>query len=156
MKNVVYHFFIAAITAGSKPFTLLTDPSNHSSPKNSVLSNISVLYKYSLIRKSIAAAMGRSNCVPTFLISDGARLSIILCGGSLIARLRKVARRRSLDSLIAASGSQMISIVGIALLLSASIVISNHSSPNVVNVLTRDCGICFCFGSKYDRHYIYL
>ncbi len=123
------------MTDGSNPLTLLIDPSNHSSQK----------YKYSSfgkeilsskISKSIATAIGRSKPVPTFLISDGDRLRTIFLLGSKIPALRKVALKRSFDSLIAASGSPTISIVGNDLLESASTVISCHSSPTLAYVLT--------------------
>lgn len=85
--------------------------------------------------------MGRSNCVHTFLISDGARLRTIFFVGRTILRLRNVARIRSFDSLIAASGNQIISMVGIALFASASIVISCHERPKVASVFTSACVI---------------
>ena len=56
--------------------------------------------------------------------------------------LRKVALMRSLDSLIAASGRPIISMIGRDLLLSTSTWISNHSKPTVAKVLI------FCIGME--------
>lgn len=82
--------------------------------------------------------MGTSKLVPTFLISDGARLRTILRWGRSMPTLRNVALMRSLDSLMAASGRPIISIIGSDLLLSTSTCISNHSKPMVANVLILD------------------
>ncbi|MEI8252237.1 MAG: hypothetical protein WCG25_00440 [bacterium] len=68
-------------------------------------------------------------------MSLGARFKIIFLLGRSTAILRNVALILSLDSLIAASGSHIISIPGKDLLESASIVISNHCKPKFVNVL---------------------
>gem|GEM_PF-2882372 len=81
-------------------------------------------------------AIGKSKLVPTFLISDGARFNTILRCGRSIHTLRNVALIRSFDSLIAASGSQIISIVGSDLLASASTSIGNHCNHTVANVCT--------------------
>lgn len=81
--------------------------------------------------------MGRSKLVPIFLISEGARLRINLLMGSWIPILRNVDLILSLDSLILASGSPIISIQGSALLLSASTEtrkLSNQMFENVFMV----------------------
>jgi hypothetical protein len=71
-----------------------------------------------------ATAIGRSKLVPTFLISEGARFKINFLLGIVIPTFLNVALILSLDSLIAASGSQIISIEGIELFASASTTIS--------------------------------
>jgi len=121
---------MALITEDNNQFTRFTLPSNHSSPKK----RYSVCGKEILsskIRNNIATAIGRSKLVPTFLISEGERFKTIFLLGSLMPALRKVPLKRSLDSLIAASGSQTISMVGNDLLESASMMISCHSSPTL-------------------------
>jgi len=60
---------------------------------------------------------------------------MILCLGNVICTWRKVALSLSLDSLTAASGSHMISMLGSALLASASTVISYPCRPRFVKVL---------------------
>jgi len=72
----------------------------------------------------MATAMDKSKLVPTFFMSDGAKFSINLRWGRSIPELRNVDLRRSLDSFIAASGSQIISMFGRDLLESASTKIS--------------------------------
>ena len=79
---------------------------------------------HSLISTRIATAMGKSNAVHTFLISDGAKFKTNLLFGNLIQTLRNVALILSLDSLIAASGKPIISIFGKDLLESTSTKIS--------------------------------
>jgi hypothetical protein len=69
-------------------------------------------------------------------VSDGERLRTNFLLGKMMPTLRKVALNLSLDSLMAASGSQMISMVGNALLESASTIISYHCNPKLANVLT--------------------
>jgi hypothetical protein len=76
-----------------------------------------------LKRQSRATAIGRSNLVHTFLMSEGDRLTMIFFGGSCMPTFLNAALILSLASLMAASGSQMISMVGSALFASASIVI---------------------------------
>lgn len=75
--------------------------------------------------------MGKSKLVPTFLISDGDKLRTIFLLGNWMPALRNVALKRSLDSLIAASGNQTISIVGNDLLESASTIISCPCNPTL-------------------------
>jgi len=79
----------------------------------------------SKITSNKATAIGTSNLVPTFFKSEGARFKINFLAGMLIQRFLKVALILSFASLIAASGSPIISIEGIELLLSASTKISN-------------------------------
>gem|GEM_PF-2298835 len=135
MKNVVKPVRIHAIIAGSIPCTLLICPSNPSSPKKSVLLRSMVSSRNSsYIKSSSATHMGTSNSVPVFLKSDGARLTTNLCGGMSMLQWRKVARKRSLDSFTALSGSQIISIVGTALFVAISTVTnlpSNHRGTMV-------------------------
>ena len=143
-KKWVYQCFLAAIAAGNIPFILLIDQSSQSSQKKRDLLIVSSRQPISAIRKSIAVAMGTSNCVPVFFTSEGARLRSIFLGGSSIPRLRNVERIRSFDSFTAASGSPMISIVGSALFISASIVTSYPLSQSVTNVFTN-ADIVFVF-----------
>ena len=72
------------------------------------------------MRSNKARAIGTSNHVQIFLVSDGARFSTNFLFGRSIHELRNVPLIRSLDSLTVMSGSQMISMVGRALTLSAS------------------------------------
>jgi len=83
------------------------------------------------MRNNIATAIGRSKLVQTFLISEGDKFKTIFLLGNWMPTLRKVALKRSLDSLMAASGNQTISMVGNDLLESASTMISCHSSPTL-------------------------
>lgn len=69
-------------------------------------------------------AIGRSKRVPIFLISDGARLRMIFFCGRSTQTFLSVALILSLASLIAASGSHTISMVGTALDVSASTITS--------------------------------
>ena len=84
---------------------------------------------------SNAKVIGRSNQVPFFLISLGARLRINFLLGTSIPQFLKVPLILSFASLIVISGKPIISIVGSALLESASIVISCPISPTFVKVL---------------------
>gem|GEM_PF-3515830 len=68
------------------------------------------------------------------MISDGAKFNTNFLFGSLIPTLRKVALSLSLDSLIAASGSHIISIFGSDLLQSASTKTSYHSNHTFAKV----------------------
>jgi hypothetical protein len=117
--------------AGSNPLTLLTLPSSHNSPKNKY-SSIDFFSPYTNWRSQTAIAT--SKLVPLFLTSEGARLSIILCGGNSISLFLHADLNLSLASLIAASGNQIISIIGKALELSASTTTSYHFKPIVVYV----------------------
>jgi hypothetical protein len=101
------------MTEGKSQFTLLIEPSNPNSPKNneSCISQIcAILPSFSSINS--ATAIGKSKLVPTFLISEGDKFNINLRFGNLTQILRNDALKRSLDSLIAASGNPMISIFG--------------------------------------------
>jgi len=101
----------------------LVPPSRPSSPKNKLLSKISATFQVGdSMRRNIAVAIGTSNLVHTFFISEGARFSTILRGGRSTHVLRNDALILSFDSLMAASGSQIISIVGSALFASTSTV----------------------------------
>lgn len=85
---------------------------------------------HSWMRRKRAIASGRSKRVQTLRTSEGARLRIKRRLGILMPMLRSAARIRSLDSLTAASGSPMMSMLGSDLELSASIVMGYHSSPS--------------------------
>jgi hypothetical protein len=60
----------------------------------------------------MATAIGKSNLVQIFFISEGAKFKTILYGGRVIQIFLKVALILSLDSFIAASGKPTISIQG--------------------------------------------
>jgi len=77
----------------------------------------------SCVSNNIAIAIGRSKRVPTFFVSEGARFSTIFFLGISSSQLRNVPLILSFASLIDASGKPIISIVGRALFVSASIVI---------------------------------
>ena len=135
MIKSLYHFLIAEITDGKSQFTLFIVPSNHSSQKNKNF-EISVICGsfHSLIRIKTATPIGKSKLVQTFLISDGDKFKTNLRFGKSIPALRNVALKRSLDSLMAASGSQIISILGKDLFKSASTKISCPCNPMFVKV----------------------
>jgi len=115
--------------------TLFTFPSSHNSQKNKDLSIISWLQIFHSCNKSnIATAIGRSKEDHTFLTSDGAKFSTNFLFGNLISTLRNVALILSLDSLIAASGKPIISILGKDLLQSASTKISYQSNHTFAKV----------------------
>jgi hypothetical protein len=127
---------IADITDGSNQFTLFTDPSNHNSQKNREFFIISwLLILFSYMSNNIATVIGRSKLVQIFFMSLGARFNIIFLLGRSIHILRNVALILSFDSLMAVSGSQIISILGRDLFESASTIISNHCNHKFVNVL---------------------
>jgi hypothetical protein len=86
------------------------------------------------MRINTATAIDKSKLVQTFFISDGAKFKTNLRFGNSIPALRNVALRRSLDSLIAASGSQIISMLGKDLFKSASTKISYPCSQMFVKV----------------------
>jgi hypothetical protein len=132
----LYQFFIAEITHGNSQFTLLTNQSKPSSPKNKKSEIFSSFWiSHSLTKKSTATAIGRSKLVHTFLRSDGDKFKTILWFGNEIHTFLKVALILSFASLTVASGSQIISIVGKDLFISASTIISYHSSHKLLNVL---------------------
>ena len=81
-----------------------------------------------MIDHNKATAMGISKLVPLLRMSDGERFNMNLRLGISIHEFLRADLTRSLDSLITASGSQIISIVGKALLVSTSIVISCQSN----------------------------
>ncbi len=122
------------MTDGRSPFTLLICQSRPNSPKNKYSCGINGILS-SKIKNNIATAIGRSKLVPIFLISEGDKLRTIFLLGRGMPALRNVALKRSLDSLIAASGNPTISMVGKDLLESASTIISCHSSPTLAYVL---------------------
>lgn len=126
-KNIVHHCLIAVSTEGSNHCTFFIDQSSHNSQKKTPFSIISKVVSDSCeITLYIATAMGTSNLVPIFLMSDGARFITIFLGGRSIPQCLNVALILSFDSLIAASGSQIISIVGNDLFESTSILIRCH------------------------------
>jgi hypothetical protein len=86
------------------------------------------------MRIKTATAIDKSKLVQTFLMSDGAKFNTNLRFGNSIPALRKVALKRSFDSLIAASGSQIISILGNDLFKSASTKISYPCNQMFVKV----------------------
>jgi len=99
----LYPCFKLAITEGNIQVTLLILPSNQSSQKNNE-SSIKELFlrTQSLIITKMATAIGRSNLVQTFLISDGDKFKIILRGGKSIHTFLKTDLSLSFDSLIEA------------------------------------------------------
>ena len=131
----LYHFFIAEITDGNNPFTLFIFPSNHNSPKkrNFGISEIWASF-HSFIKTKIATAIGKSKLVQTFFMSDGDKFKTNLRFGNSMPALRNVDLKRSFDSLIAVSGSQIISIFGNDLFKSASTKISYHCNQMFVKV----------------------
>jgi hypothetical protein len=80
------------------------------------------LFEEALNKRSIAIAIGTSNLVQIFLMSEGDRLMTIFFGGSLIQTFLNVALILSFASFMVVSGSHIISIVGSALFASASTV----------------------------------
>lgn len=130
MKNIVYPAFFAAMTMGNSPSILLIDPSNPNSPKKSHCSSSSLLLVLSaMIHQSSATAIGKSKLVPLLRISLGERFNMNLRFGISTPEFLNAALMRSLDSLITASGSQIISIVGRDLFVSTSMVISCPTKP---------------------------
>ena len=145
IKNSFRPCLFADKTEGNNPLILLTLPSNPNSQKKSPLFKLSSWYSLvSKVKIKRERAMGRSNQVPTFLISLGARLRINFLFGNSIPQFLKVPLILSFDSLIVISGSPIISIHGNDLLLSASMVISCPISPRFVNVLMN----CTIFKSQ--------
>jgi hypothetical protein len=137
IKKFWYHFQIADITDGSIQLTFFSAPSSHNSQTKTDLSRIDSFSMFHLfIINNIANAIGRSNLVHIFLISDGDKFNIIFLDGKVIPIFLNVHLILSLDSFIAASGSHMISMFGKDLLLSTSTVISYHSKPIFVMVFT--------------------
>jgi hypothetical protein len=84
----------------------------------------------------IAILIGKSYLFQDFLIFDGERFIINFLFGSCILKFLKAALILSFASFIEASASQTISIVGKALLESASTVTKNHSKPKFATVNT--------------------
>ena len=78
-RTVLFPISFALVTIGRIPFTGLTAPSSPSSPKITV--SLTLNSSTSPIAKSIAIAMGRSITMPSFLISAGERLTVILEAG---------------------------------------------------------------------------
>lgn len=150
----LYHALLAAMTIGSNPLILLSSPSSHTSPKNSHSSRSCTLVAFSpMIDHIKATVIGMSKLVPDLRISDGERLSINLRGGISKLQILSADLIRSLDSLIIASGSHIISIVGNDLLVPISMMISWPISPSIVYVFTLWIMLRLCCTNVYKIGY---
>ena len=96
---------LSARSIGSTPATGRSAPSRASSPMKKVFSKRGGGFFPSLPEAAITPrAIGRSKCVPAFLISAGARFTVIRLAGKSKPELRTAATTRSLASFTAASG----------------------------------------------------
>ena len=109
------------------PVTELTCPSRPNSPNISIFSMDSC--GMIPIDASIPTAIGRSNAVPSFLISAGNRLMVTLFGGRLKLELRSAILTRSPASLTQADRYPTIFIMGRPSCISVSTDISVPSTP---------------------------
>ncbi|MPN40225.1 hypothetical protein SDC9_187761 [bioreactor metagenome] len=103
-------FWHELYTIGRTPFIPLILPSRESSPAIRVFSRLSWLI--APMHAKIPAAIGKSNKAPSFFISAGARLTVILLTGNVNPEFVIAVLTRSLDSLTAESGSPTISKTG--------------------------------------------
>lgn len=133
IQNCLYHSLIAARTPANTPSVVFIDQSNPSSQKNIVCEKNSSCT--GCMCKSKAVAIAKSKILPVFLVSDGARFMINLFGGISTSQCLNTERKRSFDSFMLLSGSQMISIAGSHLQLSTSIFISLLHQLCGINVL---------------------
>ena len=117
---------------GKMPVTGLSEPSNASSPKNTVPSVFAVK-RSAAIR--ILTARGKSYCEPSFLMSAGARFIVILFTGKFIALFFIAARTLSLLSFTAASGKPTKSKDTMPLFMSVSTSTGTPSSPQSVKLV---------------------
>ena len=106
---------------------LRTVPSRPSSPTKSLPSSVDG--SSCPVATRIPIAIGRSNAVPSFLTSAGARLIVILRGGSLNPELTSAAPTRSLLSFTAPMGNPTIVHCGKPAAASTSTMMSYASIP---------------------------
>jgi len=111
--TLLYHFSFAKITVGRTACTERTAPSKASSP----ITNVSFKILCSILHSSkrIPRAIGRSKLGPDFLISAGARFTVILVRGNGRSEFLIAERTRSRLSWIAVSGSHTIIKAGMPL-----------------------------------------
>lgn len=125
-KKCSIHCSLATNTLGNNQVIHFISPSSHNSPKNTdfsfIWTNVELLLGR-VNKQSNETAIGRSNLVQIFLISEGERFIIIFFGGSCMPTFLNAALILSFASLIVASGSHIISMVGSALFASASTII---------------------------------
>ena len=128
----IIHSFIpasfAAHTIGSTPLTGLTVPSRLNSPSTSV----SLTFSSSMIPfdTRMPIAIGRSNPVPSFLISAGEILTTIRCGGNSTPVFFMAILTLSLASLTSVPRYPLISNVGSPLPTSVSTLTIRASIPH--------------------------
>lgn len=115
-KKCLYPSLYAERTDGSTHETAFIVPSSHSSPINILVAHNHLtdeLDGHSRMKRAVARA--RSNLVHDFLRSEGERFKIILRGGIATQIRLNTDFILSFDSLIAWSGSHIISMPGKAL-----------------------------------------
>ena len=123
---------LAEIKRGSTPFTPRSFPSSPNSPTRIKSFNLGICTELAL---SMATAMARSRCAPSFFTSAGARLTVIIEMGNFFPLFFIAERTLSLDSFTAVSGSPTISNLGSPLLISTSTSMGHPSIPTSAKLL---------------------
>ena len=141
----------------STPLTVFTCPSSPSSPRISMFFILSV--GITPMDASIPAAMGRSKAVPSFLISAGKRLIVILFGGMLKPELRSAVRTRSPASFTQEDRYPTIFITGSPSCISVSTDMSVPSIPctSPLNTLLyiSKCSFPLCRAASPSEHILH-
>src|SRR3989304_8571471 len=107
-KILLNPFSLAIIAIGKTPLIVLNLPSNDNSPINNVLLDMSSEIEICLEVNKSPKAIGKSKAGPSFLISAGAKLIVVLLEGVETPEFFNAARTLSFDSSTALSGSSTI------------------------------------------------